>query len=363
MNKFEKKLVYNLIEWNRGKKKPPLITSFRVTRGCDLKCRFCAGHDPSELKKELKIEDYKKLIAELYDLGVEYYALIGGGEALYKKRLTLQIIDIAKKKGMTCWLVTNGFNLDEKTVKHLVDIDFDTVLFSIDGSNKETHDYLRGVNGAFERVIKNIELFNYWKTKLRKKKPDIKVQTLILKDNYSEIEDILNLIKKLKIKKLIINYFVPQFEREKKFSLNKKEETRLNDKLKKLLKNKENERLTNFKDYLKVRRLIKKRYNSNPKKNLLSAYCFQPWYHLNISELGHINVCPEINRGNRKQINLSEESVKDVWFGQYLENFRKKILSKKLLGHCQKYCNFPIAIENLKISNLLKNEYRRRKNK
>lgn len=363
MNQFENKLINNLIEWGKGKKKPPLIVSFRVTRGCDLKCRFCAGHDPSELKKELKIEDYKKLIDGLCGLGVKYCALIGGGEALYKKKLTLRIIDFVKKKGMACWLVTNGFNFDEKTIKHLINIGFDTVLFSIDGSNKKTHDHLRGVNGAFERTIKNIKLFNYWKTRLRKKKPELKVQTLILNYNYNEIEDILSLIKKLKIKSLIINYFVPQFKREKKFSLNKKEETELNNKLKELLKNKKNEKLTNFKDYLKVKELIKKRYNTNMKKDIISAYCFQPWYHLNISELGHINVCPEINRGDRKKISLSEESIKEVWFGQHLERFRKMILSKKMLGHCQKYCNFPIAIENLKISNLLKDEYRRRKNK
>lgn len=363
MNPFENKLINSLIEWGEGKKKPPLIVSFRVTRGCDLKCRFCAVHDPSELKKELKIEDYKKLINELCDLGVKYCALIGGGEALYKKKLTLQIIALVKKKGMTCWLVTNGFNLDEKTIKHLVSIGFDTILFSIDGSNKKTHNHLRGVDGAFERTIKNIELFNYWKTRLEKKKPELKIQTLILKDNYNEIEDILNLVKKLNIKSLIINYLVPQFEREKKFLLNKKEEAKLNRKLKELLKNKENEKITNFKDYLKVKKLIKKRYNTNSKKDLISAYCFQPWYHLNISEFGHINVCPEINKGDRKKISISKESIKDVWFGQYLEGFRKTILNKKLLKHCQKYCNFPIAIENLKISNLLEDEYRRRKNK
>jgi len=358
MGNFEKMLLNNLKRWNLSEKKPPLVVSFRITRGCDLRCKFCAPFKESDLKKELKINDYKKILQEAHNLGIQYCALVGGGEALYKKKLTLQIIDLTKKYNMVCWLVTNGFNFDEKSIVHLVNIGFDTVLFSIDGSHAKTHDYLRGVTGAFKKTTHSIQRFNYWKKRLGKVKPTLKVQTLILKNNYREIEQILKLIKRLKIQHYTINYFVPQFKEENKFLLNEKEEKGLTNILKKLIKQKYIKRMTNFEDYLKVKQIIKKRYNTNNKKDLLSAYCFQPWYHLNISEDGRINVCPEWNRGDRKK--MSHESVKQIWFGRHFDGFRKKIINKEISGFCQNHCNFSVALENIRISNMIKHGLRAR---
>jgi MoaA/NifB/PqqE/SkfB family radical SAM enzyme len=351
MNNFEKKITTHLKCWNAGKKRGPLLITFRVTRGCDLKCRFCAPYEESVLDGELEFCHYEKILRDAHLLGVQYCAIVGGGEALYKKKLTIQIIDMAKQLGMTCWLVTNGYNFDENTIKHLVEIGFDTILFSIDGINPETHDSLRGVPGSFKRIISNIEIFNHWKARLHKKKPFLAAQTLIVKDNYSEALDVRMLVKRLEMREFIINYFVPQIPSDKKFLLSNSERMQVDKKIRGLLKQPFVQKATNFKNYLKIQDIIHDKYHAKPGTGLLSSYCFQPWYHLNVSEHGEVNSCPEWNRGER--ITVLDNSIEEIWFGTYMDNFRKEILNKNLIRFCQRHCNFSVALENIKISELV----------
>ncbi len=356
MDKFEKQRIKNFQNWEKGKKVPPSLVSLRLTSRCDLSCLFCDPNVRIKESDELKIKHYQKLFKELNEMKVGLCAIVGGGEALVKKDLTLEVMKLIKKYKMKGWLVTNGVNFDERMIKEIINMGFDDILFSLDGADAETHDYLRGKKGTFNKVIKNIQKFNYWKKKLKKKKPLIKIQTLITNRNYHQIEEIIRLTKKHKINKFLINFMVIHKKEWKKLELNEEEMKKFTHKLKKLLmSNKIYKKSTNFEEYLKIIKLrnkFRKKFKKE-KAKITSTYCFQPWYHLNISETGFVNFCPELD--NRYgESSIKEKSIKQIWYGWCYNRFRKKILNCEMLDICAKYCNLPIFIENLKIKEQIK---------
>ena len=361
MKSFDNIISKTLKLWSKELKSGPSLATLRVTNICNLKCKFCTAKNEKPLKDELNLKDYKRLFSELNKLNVKMCGIVGGGEALCKKKLTLAIVKLIKKYGMTGWLVTNGINFDSKSIKELILSKMDTILFSLDGTNKDTHDSLRGVKGAFDKTISNIKLFNNLKEKLGSDKPDLKIQMLVTKKSYTQIEDMINLSKSLKTKELLLNFLVEHTPECKKLKLNEKEFHILKKKLEHLLQDKKIKKFTNFEDFLHIMTLVnsKKAYKKNRKYIL--GHCYQPWYHLNITERGDINFCPEMYKWQKE--NIKKKTTNKIWYSKNLTKFREKIKEKKLIGFCNKYCNLPIIVENLKIAKLLENESRKRKNK
>jgi len=348
---IEKKIFDNIKAWSHGIKRGPVLATLRVTNICDLQCRFCTSKNEKQKKGELTIKDYEKLFKSLYKLNVKVCAIVGGGEALCKKKLTtgiVKLINIYKMKG---WLVTNGVNFDTKMINDLIKLKFDSILFSIDGANAKTHDYLRDKKGAFDKAIKSIQLFNKLKQEFRSNKPNLKIQMLVTIKNYHQIEDMISLARSLKTTGLLLNFLVEHTPECKKLKLNKKEFSELKIKIKSLLKDKKIRKFTNFEEFLQIMKLIENRsiYKYNEPYSL--GYCYQPWYHLNITETGYINMCPELYKWQKE--NIRQKNVYDIWYGKAFEEFRKKIREKIYINLCNKFCNLPIIVENLKISKLL----------
>ena len=64
-----------------------------------------------------------------------------------------------KNKFLALKLNTNASLLNESLIHSLLSSDLQTIVFSIDEKNKENYEKIR-VNGKFEKILKNLELFN-----------------------------------------------------------------------------------------------------------------------------------------------------------------------------------------------------------
>lgn len=126
---------------------------------CNASCVMCPVHAPSERKKGvMKLELFKEIIDKLepYKEKINKVDLWGLGEPLMDKKLNLKI-KYAKEKGFKgLAIATNVELLDEKTAVELFEAGLDTIIFSIDGVKKETHEGIR-VDLNFERVRENAE--------------------------------------------------------------------------------------------------------------------------------------------------------------------------------------------------------------
>lgn len=102
------------------------------------------------MPRELNTDQCLALIEELAALGVRDVGLIGG--ETYLRKDWLDIIRGIRAAGMDCSLQTGGRNMTADRVSAAVDAGIQSIGVSIDGL-KETHDFLRGVRGSFDRAV------------------------------------------------------------------------------------------------------------------------------------------------------------------------------------------------------------------
>jgi radical SAM protein with 4Fe4S-binding SPASM domain len=96
------------------------------------------------------------LIEAMSALQVFWFTL-GGGEP-FARGDVFELMAEATRRNLCIRLTTNGFAVNEDTVRRLENLNVFSVQVSIDGLGR-THDRLRGMTGAFDNAIRTLELF------------------------------------------------------------------------------------------------------------------------------------------------------------------------------------------------------------
>ena len=135
----------------------PERIQLEVVFGCNASCIMCPVDLPTERKKGVMSMDLFRYIVDemsVYSSDIEKFDLWGLGEPLLDKTLFEKIV-YAKSKGFrNLAIATNADLMDEAKQYSLLETGLDTIIFSIDGCRKETHEKIRkGVD--FENVIEN----------------------------------------------------------------------------------------------------------------------------------------------------------------------------------------------------------------
>jgi radical SAM enzyme (rSAM/lipoprotein system) len=129
-----------------------------ITSQCNLACLHC-GSDcgVNKAKDELSTQEWVRLIEGLPQQfpEVQPFLVITGGEPLCHPELPA-ILEAARRSGLPTGMVTNGWLLDEKRLSRLLLSGLTSVTVSLDGL-EDSHDWLRGKKGSFERAMKGIE--------------------------------------------------------------------------------------------------------------------------------------------------------------------------------------------------------------
>jgi len=157
---------------------------WEITLKCNSKCIHCGSRAGSARSDELTTEESLKLVEELHSCGYKGVALMGG-EPLVREDW-YEIAKEVKKYKMDLSIVTNGLNV-VKHIQKLKELNVDCVSLSLDGGLPETHDYLRGIKGAYDKTINAMKI-------LRKEKLPVSIITAINKKNLKEVDIIKNLI-------------------------------------------------------------------------------------------------------------------------------------------------------------------------
>jgi sulfatase maturation enzyme AslB (radical SAM superfamily) len=120
---------------------------------------MCVINHPTPRKKGVMAQDlFLKIVESLcpYKERIEMFDFIGLGEPFLDPFIIDRIKHVKNKGFRNLAISTNAQLLDKKNQKELLDTGIETVLFSIDGVNKRTHeDIRRGV--CFETVTDNVQ--------------------------------------------------------------------------------------------------------------------------------------------------------------------------------------------------------------
>lgn len=132
---------------------------FELTYNCSEKCIHCynpgATRNDTEISRrgdrtELQLDDYKRIIDELYDLGLTKVCLSGGDP--FSKPTVWDIINYLYQKGVATDIFTNGQSI-VKDVQRLANYYPRVVGVSVYSGIAEDHDYITRVKGSWERTM------------------------------------------------------------------------------------------------------------------------------------------------------------------------------------------------------------------
>jgi len=129
---------------------------------CTSRCIMCSYPTWTRKPNILKMDDYTKILASLkpYQEGIKMLTLFGVGEPLLDKEI-VEKVALAKKEGFKgLGFASNCTELTEDVSRGLIKSGLNTLIASIDGIKKETHEKIR-VETNFDTVVKNVE--NYIK--------------------------------------------------------------------------------------------------------------------------------------------------------------------------------------------------------
>ncbi|MCX6801391.1 MAG: radical SAM protein [Candidatus Diapherotrites archaeon] len=182
-----------------GKIYPPYYVLWDCTRKCNLHCAHC-GATKEKYSEELTEPQIKKIIDELAELRVGFFA-VTGGEPLLRTDL-LSILSYAKTKGIDTGIATNGFFIDAAMASKIKEAGVSSVQISLDGP-EETHNKIRGNSQSYQKAINAIKLLK------ERNVPIVSVATTVTPGNINELEKLLKILLELNVRLWRITVVMP----------------------------------------------------------------------------------------------------------------------------------------------------------
>ena len=145
-----------------------------------------------DLAQETTMEQKKQLVKSLRGVvgpGFEFH--LSGGEPLMTEGI-LDLVNFIASEGHKTNLVTNGFLIDEDMARDIANSSLGTLTISLDGRNAETHDFIRGIKGSHERIMKAIEYIDRFR---KDRKPHISILAIIMEHNLDELLDLVEWVQ------------------------------------------------------------------------------------------------------------------------------------------------------------------------
>ncbi len=160
----------------------PRHLTVELTDHCNLICKHCYRNSSPTKDQQLSGDELISILKQFADMGLITIELTGGEATVHP-----DFIDILKyccSIFQKTALLTNGFDIRDEVFKIMHEHrDRVTAQIDLDGSNAESHDWLRGVEGSYENTIKAIRSFVSNKIPLR-------VSMNVHPDNITEIDDV-----------------------------------------------------------------------------------------------------------------------------------------------------------------------------
>ena len=137
----------------------PSFAALNITDRCCFRCVMCSQWKETG-EGELNTDEWKKVLNQLKKVGIKD-VVFSGGEPLLREDIVL-LAEHNKKIGLTSSIITNGYLLDEERLEKLIDSGVKNISVSLDGQGEE-FDKIRGMPGAYEKVINACRLISKYK--------------------------------------------------------------------------------------------------------------------------------------------------------------------------------------------------------
>lgn len=202
LNRMQQDIAY---KFDNGRCKPSRIV-FCLTLRCNIKCKQC-GIWKTQNKKELTTAEWKDIMQQLRDWLGPYRLQIAGGEIFIRKDI-VELVQFASERQILIGMVSNGTMITDNIAKELVMAGLSYFDISIDGIRRETHDYIRGVDGVYDKAMNAVRYLRNYRKEL-KRDLSIVSATVIMGPNMDELLDIAKWAEKAGLTGVLFNPIGP----------------------------------------------------------------------------------------------------------------------------------------------------------
>lgn len=287
---------------------------WEITNTCNYHCSYCIfSSETIKYENELMTDEVKRTIKELKENNFTYIKFTGG-EPFTRKDMT-EILKYAKELGFDMDISTNASLITEKIAKELKDINFLMVHVSLDGADKNLHEFVRGKD-TFERTLRGIKYLT---------QNDIytRIGTVIYKQNEDRLEDIVKLAIELKANEIIFSFMeaVGRLEGDDTI-ISKKTIGAVSNEIDKLA--------------LKYGKQIQVKYSFTENKVCKSEECCPAVKKfLYINNLGQVSPCTWVVANNseyQSKLTLKNYTFREIINSEPIQNYLKYIEENQIKG-------------------------------
>ena len=296
---------------------------WEITLFCNIHCLHCGSDAKSVTREnELSTEEALDLIEQLSDMGCRRVVMSGGEPFLRKDwaTLSMRIRDL----GMCVSYISNGYVVDDDIIDLLKIIEPVGISFSLDGGCAETHDYIRGKNGVFERCINALN-------KTSKAGLYSSAVTSVHKKNINELTQILDLLIENGVRAWQLQTATPQGRMPKELALDEDEYYNLAKFI-----------AENRKKYKNIINIMEADcigyYSPILSKDLYASKwkgCQAGLRVMGIESNGIIKGCLSIHGKDYEEGNIRERSLKDIWNDKNNFKYNRRFSPDMLTGICK----------------------------
>jgi len=144
-------------EWLATGRSRPVTVEFDLTNRCNQDCPRCFGFHPKRDAAEMGLEDARRIIRQIRDLGARGLTFTGGGDPLVSP-IVVPALRFARELGLDLGFITNAAALSEEAGRTILGC-CQWVRVSLDAATPATYKLTHGMAAAaLRRVLENVRL-------------------------------------------------------------------------------------------------------------------------------------------------------------------------------------------------------------
>jgi len=301
----------------------PATISALLTWRCNARCLMC-DYWRQKNYNEMSTRDWTRFLTELKRWHKNAHVQFSGGEPFVRKDV-MEIFEHCAEIDLSYGITTNLAIMPYGGVERLVGANPFNINVSLDGIKAKTHDYGRGVQGFFTKVMNNIDTILHEISK-QNKKIMIIIKTTVSNINIDQLEDIVKFVKN---KGLVGVNFQPIFKWPNTLS----EELWVTDfeKIEKISSKLVDMKRSGFPILSPERDILnwKSHFKEETTEEHSRGRCMVGIKNFDISPNGDVLLCRGINS---KIGNLTVNKPSEIWHSKIAGNERDRIL------RCRRLC-------------------------
>jgi radical SAM protein with 4Fe4S-binding SPASM domain len=179
----------------------PAHPVWEMTTACNLRCIHCHASGGKPAADELTTDEAKRFLDQLAEVSEFRMMAFTGGEPLVRGDL-FELLAYSQALGFTNTMATNATLIDDAMARRLRRYGVVIAAVSLDGFDAATHDFVRGLPGAFDAALRGMRA-------LRQAGILLHINITAMEYNMDQMEQLMALVDELEAGILLMYQLVP----------------------------------------------------------------------------------------------------------------------------------------------------------